>query len=88
LFPVGATFVAHVRSAPEDETILATLTTSNGGLTRIDDDAVLIAIGGDLSGDWAAAPVYLDIVRTDGTDQHLGIRVEITVQISTTRGVL
>ena len=43
-FPVGCTLIAHVRGKVSDSTVLATLSTANGGLTRLSDTILEITI--------------------------------------------
>lgn len=88
LFVVGSTWVAHVRTEAESNKILTTLSTANGKLTRIDNNRLLIEIDGPASTKWEAGTVVFDLVRTDGTDQHSTVRVEVAVEISATRGAL
>lgn len=86
-FPSTATFVAHVRRAPEVEEILATLTTANGGIVRIDTKTLEITIPGAATEGWPAnRKAYVDIVRDDqDPPEHLGFRLIIPVQIPITR---
>lgn len=86
-FPVGSTFAAHVRRAPEDEDVLATLTTANGGITRIDDKTLELTIPGSATQGWPAGrKAYVDVVRTDENEpEHLGFRLVIPVQVPITR---
>lgn len=88
IFPPGFTGTAHVRASRDDATILATLTTANGGLVRIDNKNLDLKITGVQSAGWTATSVVLDIVRTDPTpDQYLGIRLTILTEKPVTRGL-
>lgn len=85
LFPASASFTAHVRRTIADADPLATLTTGNGGLVRVDDTTLEVVIAGSASTTWPAGSVVFDVVRTDGTQQHLGFRVTVPVAAAVTR---
>lgn len=88
LFPAGCALTSHVRRKVSETAILATLTTANGGLARVSDTEVDIAIAGTASASWQAGTVVLDMVRTDvNPDQHLGFVLEIPVTLAVTRGL-
>lgn len=83
LFPSAAQFKAHVRVKPGDR-LLATLTTANGKLIRVDDNTIEILID-NFTADWKPGKVVLDLVRTDvEPDQHLGIGIEVAVKLPVT----
>lgn len=85
LFPASASFTAQVRDTPTSPTVLATLTTGNGGLVRVDDTTLEVIISGATSAAWVPSSIVFDVVRTDGTAQHLGFRVTVPVQTAVTR---
>lgn len=85
LFPSGATFTAQIRRTIADTSPLATLTTANGGLVRVDDMTLEVVIDGTTSVAWSAGTVVFDVVRTDGTQQHLGFRVSVPIAQAVTR---
>lgn len=89
-FPSGVTLVGHVRSPLESATPLATLTTADGTITRVDNETVQLVIAGATSVSWTAyEAVLLDLVRTDtDPDQHLGFRLTIPVEMPVTRAPL
>lgn len=88
MFPAGCTLAAHVRATRSANTILATLTTANGGLTRVSDQEIEILISAAATAPMQAGTVVVDIVRTDvDPDEHLGIALTIPVQIPVTRGL-
>jgi len=86
IFPVGATFRAQVRRAPEVDDVLHTMTTDNGGAVLIDERTINLTVPGAATAGWPSRKVYIDIVRTDGlTPQHLGFRLIVPVQQPITR---
>lgn len=86
LFPTGVALTSQVKRRSIDATALATLTTVNGTLVRIDDATVEIRIAGATSAAWKPGTVTLDMVRTDlGTPQHLAFRLTVPVVQSVTR---
>jgi hypothetical protein len=88
VFPPGFTGTAHVRANTDDPTILATLTSGNGGLVRIDNRNLDLKITGAQSAGWTATSVVLDIIRTDPIpDQYLGIKLTILTEKPVTRGL-
>lgn len=87
-FPVGCTLTAHVRAKVSDSTVLATLTTANGGLTRISDTVLEITISPTATAVLHVGSVVLDVVRTDlEPDRHLNFHLEIPVIKPVTRGL-
>lgn len=83
-FPEGVTLRAQVRKSRAATEELATLTTENGGLVRVDDNSIDIVIAGASSTDWRDS-VMLDIVRTDlDDDEHLGIQLTVPVMMPVT----
>lgn len=87
VFPVGSTFRAQVRAKPNaPDPALATLTTANGGIVRVDDDTIDLVISGDVTADFPVGSVFLDLVRTDGDEPDpVGVRLEIPVIQPVTR---
>lgn len=87
-FPAGATFTSQVRRDPAAEDVIATLTTANGGIVRVDDKTLDIKIAGSVSMDWPDRIAYIDVVRTDtNPKQHLGFELRVPVRRAITRGV-
>mgnify|MGYP001765371542 CR=1 FL=1 len=85
LFPSAATFTAQIRRTVADAEPLATLTTGNGGVVRVDDTTLDVIVAGATSAGWTAGSVVFDVVRSDGTAQHLGFRVTVPVVMPVTR---
>jgi hypothetical protein len=89
-FSEDATFAAHVRKTPESSELLASLTTANEGVVRLDDHTIVLTIAGTVSANWlpnaAERKVFIDIVRTDeDPDVHLGFRLQVPVVKPITR---
>jgi hypothetical protein len=88
VFPAGCALTAHVRAKVSDSTIIATLTTGNGGLARISDTVVEITIPPAATASLSPGSVVMDVVRTDlDPDQHLNFTLEIPVIRPVTRGL-
>jgi hypothetical protein len=80
LFPLAATFLAHVRPSRGSDSLLATLTTQNGGITRIADDTVVLEIPALATADMTSTHVELDLVDTSiapGTYLNIWMRVPV-----------
>ncbi len=88
IFTAGSTYTAMVRDV-ETDTLLATLTTANGKLVRVDDNNLDVLLAQADSSSWLNyASVVLDIVRTDtNPDQYLGIKITLMVEYPATRGL-
>ena len=88
LFPEGAVFVGHVRATPGATEVLATLSSADGGLMRVSDQALDLQIAAADTGRMVAGSVVIDVVRTDvNPDLHLGFALEIPVLLPVTRGI-
>jgi hypothetical protein len=89
LFPEGAVFVAEIRTRVSAPSVIATLTTANGGLLRVSDTVLELAIAAEATAGLGAGSVVLDVVRTDlMPPRHLSFFVEIPVVLPVTRGTL
>lgn len=87
-FPEGVAIIGHVRRKVADTVKLATLSTANGGVTRVDNRQVDIHIDPDVSKDWTAGSVVMDFVRTDvEPDAYLGFVLTVPVVLPVTRGI-
>jgi len=88
VFPEGCSLTAHVRARVSDSTIVATLTTANGGLLRIFDAVLEIIIPSAATAGLPPGSVVMDMVRTDlEPDRHLNFTLEIPVVRPVTRGL-
>jgi len=89
LFPEGAVFGAQVRSKLSATSVIATLTTANGGILRVSDTVLELAIAPEATASLGAGSVVLDVVRTDlMPPRHLSFFLEVPVVLPVTRGVL
>jgi len=88
VFPTGCALTAHVRSKVSDSTIIATLTSANGGLARISDTVIEIVIPAATTASLPPGSVVMDMVRTDlDPDRHLNFTLEIPIVRPVTRGL-
>lgn len=88
VFPLGCALAAQLRAKVSDPTVIATLTTHNGGLVRKSDTVVEIVIAPEVSAVLSAGSVVLDMVRTDLVPpRHLQFTLEIPVVRPVTRGL-
>jgi hypothetical protein len=87
-FPANSTFTSQVRRDPEVDDVIATLTTANGGIVRIDEKTLEIRVAGASSANWPNRVAYIDVVRTDtNPKQHLGFELKVPVRRAITRGL-
>jgi hypothetical protein len=87
-FPVGVRLVGHVRRKIGDAIKLADLSTDDGTIVRVDDTHIDIVLDGDVSAQWAAGTVVMDLVRVDtDPDRHLGFKLTVPVELPVTRGL-
>ncbi len=88
IFPLGSALLAQVRAKVSDSSVIATLSTSDGGLMRISDTVVQITIPPSATASLTSASVFMDMVRTDlNPDRHLNFTLEIPVIRPVTRGL-
>jgi hypothetical protein len=89
VFPEGVALTGHVRHKISDTTLLATLSTTNGRIVRVDNRQVDIHIDGSVSSAWGAGSVVMDFVRTDvNPDSYLGFVLTVPVTLPVTRGLV
>ena len=88
VFPAGCALAGQVRAKVSDSTVVATLTTANGGLLRVSDTVIEIVIPAAATASLQPGSVVMDVVRTDlEPDQHLNFTLEILVIRPVTRGL-
>ena len=88
VFPEGCSLTAHVRTRVSDSTVIAMLTTANGGLLRISDTVVEITIPPAATSSLLPGSVVMDMVSPDlEPDRHLSFTLEIPVVRPVTRGL-
>jgi hypothetical protein len=89
IFPSGSAIVGQVRRKATDTTILATLSTTDGTIVRVNDSTIDLFIDGETSADWEPGTVVMDFVRTDeNPDRYLGFVLTVPVVLPVTRGAL
>ncbi|HET7715535.1 MAG TPA: hypothetical protein VFK86_07890 [Bauldia sp.] len=89
LFPEGAVFVAEIRARVSAASAITLLTTANGGLLRVSDTVLELAIAPEATASLGAGSVILDVVRSDLIPpRHLSFFLEIPVVVPVTRGML
>ena len=85
-FGPGATLRAHVRARRNDKTILAELTTANGGLVIVSTTEVDIVLSAAATATMKEGSVVTDLIRTDASPvSPIGITITIPVQLPVTR---
>jgi hypothetical protein len=85
-FPSGCELLAHVKMDKAEPLPRATLTTANGGLTRVDDNTIDIVVTAAQTATLLPGTAVFDIVRTDtSVDVNLGIEGFVTVEQPPTR---
>ena len=88
LFPVGATFAGQLRAKVSATSPVTTLTSENGGITRVTDRVVELVVHAGATASLSPGSAVLDIVRTDLTPpRHLAFMLEIPVVQPVTRGL-
>ena len=88
LFPEGAVFTAQIRSKVSATSVIATLTSANGGVLRVSDMVAELVIAPEATAGLGAGSVVVDIVRTDlAPPRHLSFFLEIPVVLPVTRGL-
>lgn len=79
-FPEGCTLLADIALFVGGPAV-ATLSTEEGTITRIDDDTVEVSIPGAATALLTNTTAQLDLVRTDPSpDEWLGLRVQLPVE--------
>lgn len=87
LFPAGATFAGQLRARVSAPSVLATLTTANGGLLRQSDTVLEVVIPPDATERLSPGAAVVDLVRTDLVPpRHLAFILDIPVVKPVTRG--
>ena len=85
-FPLTATFTAHVRERPSSDTILATLTSANGGVVRVNAYTLELVIPAATTAAFDVQKVWIDVARDDvDPKEYLGFRLGVPVRVPVTR---
>lgn len=86
VFVEGAAYGGQLRVRASDPTVLATLSSAEGGVLRVNDTVLELALRPDQTAGLAPGRVVLDLVRIDlDPDLHLGFFLEIPVMLPVTR---
>ena len=79
-FPVGCALTAHVKHIGRPETVLATLTTANGGLVRVSDYQLNVVLTAAQTATFTEDFVEMDIVRTNlAAPAYLKFKLQLPV---------
>lgn len=88
LFPLEAQLTGQLRAKVSALTVLATLSTGNGGIRRISARTLELVIPPEATTTLSSGSAVLDLVRTDLTPpRHLAFLLEIPVVRPVTRGL-
>ncbi len=88
VFVEGACYAGQVRLKASDPNIMAELSSATGGIVRITDTVLELALTPSQTAGLTPGRVVLDLVRTDlEPDLHLGFLLEIPVMLPVTRGL-
>jgi hypothetical protein len=89
VFVEGAAYAGQLRVRPSNPTVLATISSAEGGVTWVSDTVLELALRPDQTLGLAPGRVVLDLVRVDvDPDLHLGFFLEIPVMLPVTRGLV
>ena len=88
VFAEGASYTGHLRLKPSDPTLLAELSSADGGIQHITATVLELSLTPSQTTVLTPGRVVLDLVRTDlEPDLHLGFLLEIPVMLPVTRGL-
>lgn len=86
VFASGGAFAAQVRQTAGAPWVIATLTSGEGHLTRVDDQTIRVAFTSAHTALMRGSSVVLDFVRTDtDPDQYLNAQATLPVTLPATR---
>ena len=88
VFAEGASYTGHLRLKPSDPTLVAELSSADGGIEHITATVLELSLTSFQTAALTPGRVVLDLVRTDlKPDLHLGFLLEIPVMLPVTRGL-
>ena len=88
VFVEGAAYAGQLRLRASDPTVLALISSAEGGFLRVSDTILELALRSDQTAGLMPGRVVLDLVRIDvDPDLHLGFFLEIPVVLPVTRGL-
>ena len=86
-FPASARFISHVRRDPSVNDVLATMSSENGGILRINNSTLDLRLTAAQTEGWPDRKVWLDVIRIDlPQHEHLGFQITVPVRQAITRG--
>ena len=86
VFAEGASYAGHLRLKPSDPTLLAEMSSADGGMQHITETVLELSLTPSQTAVLSPGRVVLDLVRTDlEPDLHLGFLLEIPVMMPVTR---
>lgn len=89
LFPEGCALIAQVRKQTPDSAVLATMSTGNGGITRVSDTEITMALTATQTATLTTGYVTTDLVRSDTSPAtFVGLAIDIPVLQPATRAPL
>jgi hypothetical protein len=88
VFVEGAAYAGQLRLRASDPTVLASISSAEGGVNWVSDTILELGLRADQTAVLAPGRVVLDLVRVDiDPDLHLGFVLEIPVALPVTRGL-
>ena len=88
VFAEAASYAGHLRLKPSDPTLLAELSSADGGIEHVKETVLELSLTSSQTASLTPGRVVLDLVRTDlEPDLHLGFLIEIPVILPVTRGL-
>jgi hypothetical protein len=88
VFAEGAAYAGQLRARASDPAVLTTISSAEGGVLRVSDTVLELALRADQTAGLTPGRVVLDLIRVDlDPDLHLGFFLEIPVMLPVTRGL-
>lgn len=88
IFVEGADYAGQLRARASDAEVLTTITSATGGILRVTDTVLELALTREQTVGLQPGRVVLDLIRVDlDPDLHLGFFLEIPVMLPVTRGL-
>ncbi|MGR6327710.1 hypothetical protein ACU5AX_01455 [Sphingomonas sp. XXL09] len=85
VFPLGCRLRAQVRPYVGSPDVAGTLTTENGGITRIDDSTVELDLPEGLTSNIGNDAAWLDLARADlDPDEWIPVQIKLPVLVPVT----
>ena len=88
IFVEGADYAGQLRARASDAEVLTTITSATGGILRVTDTVLELALTREQTVGLQPGRVVLDLIHVDlDPDLHLGFFLEIPVMLPVTRGL-